>query len=97
MILLGFGHMIYVLLSFTGQQYLEILKDAGVITLRDLVNVNHSKVQWGKASYSEVCELMDSMNLSFANSPLENKFLSQAAEFNESCAEALNRLDELDI
>ena len=62
-----------------------------------MVNVNHSKVQWGKASYSEVCELMDSVNLSFANSPLENKFLSQAAVFNESCVEALNRLDELDI
>ena len=82
---------------FSRADTLELLKDAGVITLRDLINVNHSKVLWGKASYSEVCELMDSMNLSFANSPLENKFLSQAAEFNESCAEALLRLDELDI
>lgn len=68
---------------------LEVLKDADVITLRDLVNIDHSKVQWGKASYTEVSDLIESLNLSFDNSPLENKFISQVSEFNESCAAAL--------
>lgn len=68
---------------------LETLKEADVITFRDLINVDHSKVQWGKQSISEVDELLESLNLSFVNSPYDNKFLSHVAELNEACAAAL--------
>lgn len=68
---------------------LSVLKDADVITLRDLINVDHSKVRWGKHSFTVVDELLENLNLSFVNSPFKNRDLSQVAEFNESCAEEL--------
>ena len=75
---------------------LKVLKDAEVITLRDLINVDHSKVQWGKVSISEVYDLLESLNLSFVNSPYKNKFLSHVAQLNAECAATLPWIDLTD-
>lgn len=71
----------------------ETLKSANVVTLRDLVNVDHRKVHWGKASFSEAYDLLESVNLDFIHSPAENHFIAKQEEINEACAETVKWLE----
>lgn len=45
----------------------EVLMLANVVTLRDLVRIDHCKVAWGKQSFTEASELLERFNLEFAN------------------------------
>ncbi len=59
----------------------EAVKDTGAVTIRDLVDVDHSKAHWTKKSLSEADELLSCFGLTFSRSVSDNKYIASVGAF----------------
>ncbi len=66
----------------------EAVRDTGAVTIRDLVDVDHSKAHWTKKSLTEASDLLECLGLTFSRSVSDNKYIASVGAFEQRLVEA---------